>query len=197
MDDDLALWLKQSAAEYGEGDMGPLKATDAPDPIVIFDFDCTLAAKHAEREDGELEGVALSRAVYGGLERHAELRDMLRDIKAAGAAVAVLTYNSEHTVRRCLKREIKDGLLRASDVVGFESFPGGTRSAMDKGQMIARKWCEGRSRPRPVLFVDDTAQNCRDVESRVGSATVIDVAANGMSFTEMNKVLRWARGRPI
>ena len=37
----------------------------------------------------------------------------------------------------------------------------------------------------------------RDVESRVGSATVIDVAANGMSFTEMNKVLRWARGRPI
>ena len=169
--------------------------------LVVFDFDLTLAAKNVgifDLEDCEDR-------CFGGAARVAMLRSMLEQLAAAGVEMAVLTFNSSHTVRKSLGPPPGCNLLallrgaktNAQTVVGCEDEECEGAHGYKKSAAIARRWL-GSLPPERVLFVDDDRKNIEDVERGCPGVATRRVAdpRGGMGAEDCEAVLEWLARLP-
>jgi phosphoglycolate phosphatase-like HAD superfamily hydrolase len=131
--------------------------------LVVFDYDCTLAAQHMfhilRTEEGQDALADDSRSFYtsifGGSSRLARVDTMLGRLKAAGATLVILSNGIEEEI---------EGALGSLGLRGHFSALYGGASQMaanveDKPQFIARLVFSAGGRHDHVLFADDDRMN--------------------------------------
>ena len=133
--------------------------------LVVFDFDSTLAAKNVGIFDLE---DCVNRC-FGGAKRVAMLHAMLQDLSDSGIQMAVLTFNSSHTVSKALGPRPGCGLLallrgnktKTETIIGCEDYTHeetsktkGREEIFVKSAAINTRWViPGRFQAKQILFV--------------------------------------------
>ena len=157
--------LSSAVMESEWVDASPLEAKlDASDCLIVFDFDCTLAALHMYFALRSPEGqMALSKNadafftdVFGGEERRARLALHLRRLTSAGATLAVLSNGVEAEINQALTSAGLAGFFSA--VMGAESQ--NAAGTANKPAFLSRLVIyRGTSAPLYLVFLDDDLSN--------------------------------------
>jgi len=174
--------------------------------IVIFDFDRTLAVRHVGMFDvnGDVAG-----RCFGGPSRTGKLSKLLRELRAEGCTLWVVTRNSAHIVNKALTAVALRPLF--AGIVGNETFGDEFDSASGLNKtaksVAIRRHVLTAAQDTPlaiahmVLFVDDDAAEVSEVSNALSCATIHAGATNahgegGMSGADMEAVRRWATAVP-
>ena len=138
----------------------------AASTLLLLDFDCTLAAHHMWKTLRTAEGEAALAAspaafyteIFGGAQRLDKCASFLREVRATGTTVAILSNGFEAEIRAALQQT---GLAELIDqIYGAESQD--EARTEDKPGFVAQLCLTAATRGKPythVLFADDDRDN--------------------------------------
>lgn len=157
----------------------------------IFDFDQTLAVDEVAEFDEDVEDAR--ETVMGGLERCHEVGAHLRGLAEQGVLLGIISFNTLRTIRSVLQclgwaHLFGDRIWGDMQVCGHN---------FSKGSCLQEEVLRAFAvRAEDAIFVDDSADNCRDVLRTCPGVTVVHVVrGSGMRPTEMGQVSAWVADR--
>ncbi|KAJ1632861.1 hypothetical protein T492DRAFT_1143142 [Pavlovales sp. CCMP2436] len=160
--------------------------------LAVLDFDKTLACEDVSFFDLDQDDVCA--AVFGGEERFARLNAFLLGLASNGVLLAIVSFNSAGLIRRVLQAaqwvpHFGNRVFGLDEVHRYNS---------SKGACISHELVRPlRIAPEDVIFVDDSANNCRSVK-QIGAMVVHVNRGGGMGEPDFAAVLEWlsARAQP-
>ncbi|KAJ1639748.1 hypothetical protein T492DRAFT_934187 [Pavlovales sp. CCMP2436] len=155
--------------------------------IIAIDFDGTLAVRDVAPWD--------MTAVFGNKQRVEQVGDWLRELKGLGSSLQIVSRNARAVIKPCVQHagwtDLFDEIFGREDVERYSAWHG--RKSVLLGKLLVAK---NGLRCEDVLFVDDDASNCRDVEKHLPGMGIVHVKGKrGLESDDMQKVVAWARLR--
>ena len=91
----------------------PLNSLRSAQPRwVVFDWDRTLSVlEMGEFDISSNNKKVIVKRVFGSAERFTNLLDMLNSLKEANVKLAILSFNSSHLIKKCLRIVMHDAEL--------------------------------------------------------------------------------------
>lgn len=184
--------------DCGNTDEGKFQAISDSGVIAVFDFDCTLASRHTYFDLGgqgaQMKGTMLQNAQaqvarnpnfwydeFGGQERILKLRWMLNSLQASGVHLYICSFNDYNVVVQALNainclqhfQNPEDGTARIHAGCG------------EKGPRVKDILEKEAVYPGNAMFIDDTKNNCDNVEAANPGINVRNCGQNGLTASEM------------
>lgn len=159
----------------------------------MFDWDRTLSVlEMGEFDISSNNKKVIVKRVFGSAERFTNLLDMLNSLKEANVKLAILSFNSSHLIKKCLRIVMHDAEL-FTHVYGFEDVPsiGQFLQAPQPKSITINNNFPPSSTEKNMLFVDDNIKNIDDVRNHTTHCTVLHVTSCGMTLDNFVEVKNW------
>ncbi|KAG8469993.1 hypothetical protein KFE25_006448 [Diacronema lutheri] len=156
--------------------------------VVALDFDSTLATHDVMPWD--------MASPFGPAERVAAIDAWLRAMRAGDVTLALVSRNVRGVLAQCLAVAGWSELF-GKHVYGREDVESYSAWHGRKSVLIRRVLIEQHTmRAEDVLFVDDSMENCREVEKHIPGAAILHVTGKyGLELADLDKVSSWVKGR--
>lgn len=152
--------------------------------LAVFDFDSTLTVK----EVGDYDVADCIERVFGGEKRFQIIKQLFQELGVSNVTIVICSFNSHDVIQRALHESGLDCFV--CKIWGWESFfhlPESKKSLVLEPFILEFNFSH-------VVFVDDSADNCRDIQNNLISTftNVVFVSEKGgMNLVHCGRVMQW------